>query len=263
MKNIKLFSTIALTALSLSTMGVIAHADETGASYESNGVVKFIPNTDPTDPVDPTDPTDPVEPVDPTDPTGPNPGTDGPLSIDYASSFDFGLNKITNQDETYYARAQQYKAGTAKGATANYVQVSDNRGNNAGWTLKVKQNGQLTATTDTLNKELTGSAITLTAPTVNSNSTAPVYPVANPTVALNPDGTEVLVMSANVNTGAGTYTDSWGNVETVTEKDKDGNDVEAEVTKAVSLTVPGGTPKDAVKYSTTLTWNLTDVPGNN
>ncbi|MDA3973160.1 WxL domain-containing protein [Enterococcus thailandicus] len=262
MKTMRMYSAIFLLALSYLAANANVYAGETEANYESNGLVEFIPNTDPTDPVDPTDPTDPVVPVDPTDPTGPKPGTDGPLSIDYASSFDFGLNKITNKDETYYARAQQYKAGTAKGATANYVQVSDNRGNNAGWTLKVKQNGQLTATTETLNKILTGSAITLTAPLVNSNSTATVYPVANPTVSLNPDGSEVLVMSASVNTGGGTYTDSWGTVETVTEKDKDGNEVEAEVTKAVSLTVPGSTPKDAVKYSTTLTWNLTDVPGN-
>jgi hypothetical protein len=34
------------------------------------------------------------------------------------------------------------------------------------------------------------------------------------------------------------------------------------VTKAITLAVPGSTPKDAVKYSTTLTWSLSDVPGN-
>jgi hypothetical protein len=37
----------------------------------------------------------PVDPVDPTDPNGPEPGTPGPLSIDYASSFDFGTQKIS------------------------------------------------------------------------------------------------------------------------------------------------------------------------
>jgi hypothetical protein len=51
------------------------------------------------------------------------------------------------------------------------------------------------------------------------------------------------VMSAKANQGAGTYADRWGTVETVKEKDKDGNEVDAEVTKAVTLAVPGSTPK--------------------
>ena len=84
MKNVKLMTVATLAALSLSTVGgLITQADT--VDYDSNGVVEFIPNTDPTKPVDPTDPdpTNPVDPVDPTDPTGPKPGTDGPLSIDY------------------------------------------------------------------------------------------------------------------------------------------------------------------------------------
>ena len=259
MKKARLMTVATLAALSLSTVGALtSHA--ASVDYDSNGVVEFIPNTDPTQPVDPTDPdpTNPVEPVDPTDPTGPNPGTDGPLSIDYASSLDFGVNKITNKDEVYYARAQQFKDGRA--ATPNYVQVSDNRGNNAGWTLKVKQNGQFKAT-GTLNDTLTGSEVKLVSPTVNSNSTA-VFPTAAATIELDPAGTESLVMSAKVDQGAGTYSDRWGTVETVKETDKDGNEVDAEVTKAVTLSVPGSTPKDAVKYSTSLTWSLSDVPGN-
>lgn len=48
--------------------------------------------------------------------------------------------------------------------------------------------------------------------------------------------------------------DAFGTVETVTEKDADNNDVTADITKAIALTVPGNTPKDAVSYATTLTW---------
>ncbi len=51
-----------------------------------------------------------------------------------------------------------------------------------------------------------------------------------------------------------------GSVETVTEIDKDGQEVQADVTKAVALSVPGNT-KDAVSYTTTLTWVLSDTPG--
>ena len=79
-------------------------------TYQSGGIVEFDPDEDPTrrtvDPVDP-DPNNPVNPWDPTTPDHkPNPGTDGPLSIDFASSIDFGKNKITNKDETYYANPQ-------------------------------------------------------------------------------------------------------------------------------------------------------------
>lgn len=258
MKKLILVTVATLVVLTVTLGGSIVHA--ANVDYDSNGTIEFIPSHDPTAPVDPTnpDPGKPVLPVDPTDPTGPKPGTVGPLSIDYASSLDFGVNKISNKDEVYYARAQQYKDG--KAATPNYVQVSDNRGNNAGWTLKVKQNGQFKAT-GTLNNTLTGSVVKLTDAQVASNSTA-VFPTANAAIELDAAGAESLVMSAKANQGAGTYIDRWGTVESVKETAKDGSQVDAEVTKAISLSVPGSTPKDAVKYSTTLTWSLSDVPGN-
>ena len=48
----------------------------------------------------------------------------------------------------------------------------------------------------------------------------------------------------------------------VTENQQ-GQQVNATITRAISLTVPGKTPKDAVQYKTTLTWLLSDVPVNN
>ncbi|EOH97512.1 WxL domain-containing protein [Enterococcus pallens] len=261
MKNIKLLSIVALSAIALTTVSTTAFAADS-SEYHSHGVVEFVPNDGQTDPVDPEnpDPENPVNPVDPTNPDQkPEPGTNGPLSIDYASSFDFGLNKISNKDQTYYARAQHYGNGHAD--TENYVQVSDNRGTNAGWTLTVKQDGQLTATTTTLNKVLDGSQITVKKPTVTSNAKGVTPPEAKE-ITLNPDGSESLVMSAKADSGAGTWEDYWGKVESVKEKDKDGKEQDVNVTKDVSLSVPGATPKDAVKYQTTLTWMLTDVPGN-
>ncbi len=49
----------------------------------------------------------------------------------------------------------------------------------------------------------------------------------------------------------------------MTEKNQQGQQVNATITRAISLTVPGKTPKDAVQYKTTLTWLLSDVPVNN
>lgn len=259
MKLTKMITLVSLVVLSL-TAGVASAAATESAEYNSNGAVQFVPNTDPTNPVDPTDPDPdkPVTPIDPTDPDGPEPGTDGPLSIDYASSLDFGLNKISNKDQTYYARAQKF---TNIEDRPNYIQVTDNRGTNAGWTLKVKQEGQFKATTTTLNDTLTGAKITLKSPSIQSNSTAKA-PVLSDVVELNPDGSEVTVMAAADKSGAGTWDESWGTVEEVTEKNATGGDVKVNVTKAITLDVPGSTPKDAVKYQTKLIWTLTDVPGN-
>ncbi|MFF2797183.1 WxL domain-containing protein [Lysinibacillus xylanilyticus] len=38
-------------------------------------------------------------------------GTGGPLSIDFASSLDFGINPISNKEKTYYANAQELRSG--------------------------------------------------------------------------------------------------------------------------------------------------------
>ncbi|MHC5251065.1 WxL domain-containing protein [Listeria kieliensis] len=236
-----------------------AFAEESSIKeYQSNGVVEFIPNPDPTDPVDPNNPdlNNPVIPIDPTDPDGPNPGTEGPLSIDYASSLDFGVNKITNSDETYYAKAQELNRATDSWVP-NYVQISDHRGTNAGWTLTVSQEGQF-KNDATQNKVLTGSEISFADAEAASNVESVTAPDVK-SFTVDPEGAESLVMSAKATAGAGTWVDRFGHVEEMT--DDQGNTIQK--TKAISLTVPGKTAKDAVKYSTKLTWKLSDVPGNN
>ncbi|MFQ7233308.1 MAG: WxL domain-containing protein [Enterococcus hulanensis] len=234
---------------------------EEAKEYHSNGVIEFIPSTDPIDPVDPEnpDPGNPVQPIDPTNPGGPNPGTQGPLSIDYASSLDFGKNRISNKDEVYFARAQKYQAG--KNDSPNYVQISDNRGTNKGWTLSVKQAEQLKSATPTINNTLIGAQITLTNPTVKSSILHGIEPTATESISLVPGETEV-VTSAEDGTGAGTWATYWGIVEEVEEQDENGTVQKVTVTKDVKLSVPGSTPKDAVKYQTQLVWTLSDVPRN-
>lgn len=254
----KKFVTYASVALLSCTVGSLlsseAHAEE--AVYNSNGVVEFIPNDTPTEPVDPEnpDPTNPVGPIDPTDPEGPNPGTPGPLSIDYASSLDFGQNKITTKDEVYYANAQGFKGELEGQYRGNYVQITDNRGTFAGWTLTLKQEGQFTNNQAKKAKTLTGAQITFADSVAESNSTD-----EKPTVidqVLTPDGDAVTIMSAKDGVGAGTWVDRFGQAEEMTI---DGKAVQKN--KAITLSVPGSTAKEAVKYSTKLVWTLSDVPG--
>ncbi|CAD5896740.1 Cell surface protein [Carnobacterium maltaromaticum] len=247
---------LVLVGLGVSTTSVFA-AD--GGVYESNGSVEFIPSTDPVSPVDPEnpDPENPVTPIDPTDPTGPNPGTAGPLSIDYASSLDFGKNKITNKDQTYFAKAQGFSEGAIKDEfRGNYVQVTDNRGTNAGWTLSLKQEGQFTSATAKQYKELTGAKITLADSVADSESVGVAAPTVT-NVTLDPSGASTVIMAAKTGDGAGTWVDRFGQAEEMTI---DGENVQKN--KAVTLEIPGKTPKEAAQYTTKLTWTLTDVPGN-
>lgn len=60
-------ATLLTTTAAVTVVNVQA-AEQDGGEYSSNGVVKFVPNTNGTDPVDPEDPTDPAEPTDPTNP---------------------------------------------------------------------------------------------------------------------------------------------------------------------------------------------------
>lgn len=217
-----------------------------GGEYDTNGVITFTPNNGTTDPVDPVDPTNPVKPVDPTDPSGPKPGTAGPLSIDYASSLDFGSQKITSKDEIYKAKAQKYlDKDNVEKTGPNFVQVTDNRGTKKGWTLQMKQNSQFT-TADA--DELTGAEITFKNGNVVTASDSE-KPTGQATIVADPSGDLKNVMSAKDGQGAGTYLLDWG------------TDA-ATAAESIELSVPGSTTKYAKKYSTTFTWVLSDTPGN-
>ena len=115
-------------------------------------------------------------PVDSTNPVKP---TNGPLSIDYASSFNFGEQKIYAKDETYYASfdpAKETEEGEAVNKT-NWVQGTDKRGTNAGWKLQVQQGAQFSTTQNGTSKELKGAQIKIkngtVATTTDNKATAP------------------------------------------------------------------------------------------
>lgn len=231
--------TILLTGLLLSTVA-LGGLSADAATYSSNGIVNFETDDLPTPPVDPVDPDPdkPVDPVDPTDPTGPKPGTPGPLSIDYASSFDFGTQKISTKTHTYYAALQTYK-NTSAGP--NYVQVTDKTGVYSGWDLTVKQEEQFKKGTT----ELTGAAMKLDKIKAKSISGS-TAPTTSTKLDITP-GAEHNVASANAGEGKGTWAFHFG------ENAKDAAD-------AVSLTVPGTANAEVGKYATSLTWKLVAKP---
>lgn len=271
MKALKVMATAAIATAVLATGSVSAFAAE-AATYKSQAGAGFKEFTGTTKPVDPTEPGNEVKPEIPGEIGGPNPepGTSGPLSIDFASSLYFGNDlEISNQDEIYYAEVQKVTYEVAQGTHAanetvkrpNYVQVSDYRGGAKGWTLNVSQQGQLQNATAQY-KELVGSYISIAGSTASSDTPVDlVTPPAVNDVTLDPAGSAVTVMQAAAGKGANTWVDYFGEVANVDVKVGDTTKV-AEKNTGVSLSVPGTTPKDTVLYTTTLTWSLSDTVDN-
>lgn len=244
MKKMNLFlPTVFLVGILGAPLNARALED---SEYTTNGMITFEPSEEETKPVDPTDPTKPITPIDPTNPNGPEEGTAGPLSLDYASSLDFGKQKITSSKQVYYAKAQSYLDGNGQSKTGpNYVQVTDNRGTEAGWHLQVKQNSQFKTAN---NEELTGAQITFKNGTTISASES-AKPTGEATIIVKPTNEWTDVMMATEGQGAGTHLLTWGNDQETAEK-------------SIELSVPGTTTKYAKKYETTFTWVLADTPKN-
>lgn len=278
-----LSTTILGGALATTT----AHAEDpttpepVSKSLSSQGSVKFYTDLGGFDPVDPGDPGHTTNPgtTDPDidDPT-PQPGTDGPLSLDYVPDLYFGLNKVSTSDQTYDSYALGlYEDGYDKPATkpaAIYAQVSDVRGTLAGgtyggWTLSVAQKDKFTTEDQKMNLG-DATQISFKDQKAKSNwvdATAPSV-MATDGITLLPNNESQTVFAAKANEGEGTWLSVWGDVsqeqrDTLKDPTDPASDIvqaEANVDKSVTLSVPGNVKKAAVRYATTLDWTLTDTP---
>ncbi|WP_206855429.1 WxL domain-containing protein [Candidatus Enterococcus mangumiae] len=198
-------------------------------------------------------PVDPLAPENEVDPENlPElPENQGLLSIDFASSFNFGQQNISVKNQTYYAQPQRLlnEEGTVNETQErpNFIQISDRRPDNerSGWQLSVTQNGQFS---NQNGHELLGSEIHLlnqelvtaqggTAPTLQEETVQRIIP-----------NTKRILLQADEESGTGTWIYRFGDAETAG--------------KSVGLYVPKGTNPEAKEYSTTLTWELSSVPGN-
>lgn len=227
-----------------------------GAKWSGNGEATFIPNHSQTSPVDPTDPGASTKPQDPTNSNGPNEGTSGPLSIDFASSLNFGKNKISSRDVVYYAEPQIISDNISHTKIVpNYVQISDLRGNNSGWALRVKLKNQLRNETAEY-KELDGAQLTISKGSAVSNQDDDVKKPIMTEAVLIP-GVLSNLMYTSKGSGAGTWINSFGDLDRIKIEGK-------EVLKntGVQLSIPGASPKSPVTYKSKLIWVLSDTPIN-
>lgn len=218
----------------------VANAEESVG--DSNATITFQKNDESENPLNPTDPTVPVDPIDPN-----YPHTDGPLSIDYISNLSFGSQKATGNDTSYYALPDRNTKNSSGQVVdlPNYLQVTDNTGKNAGWTLYVKQGSPFTNGTNTLTgTKLTFKNITLKSPNADGATYAPT-PATQ--VIIEPDKDNQPVITAGENKGMGTWLSLFG------------KDIE-ETQKSISLFVPGSSKKVAGMYKTDLVWTLTNTP---
>jgi hypothetical protein len=233
--GIALLSGILLNSgIALAAPGAVEGAP---AKRNTDAVVSFKESVDPITPVDPIDPDNPVEP-----------GTNGPLSLDYASAFNFGEQVITPEDKVYEAATQEVIIEGEHSQKPLYAQVTDGRGSEVeeGWSLSVKQNGQFV--TDK-GKELNGAVIKFATGQTATVSESKSPSIVTEDVELVADGSaSSLLMQANVGEGAGTHIYRLGDLDTMTS--------------GVQLHVPGKTTKVKDSYSTSLTWELSTLPDN-
>lgn len=224
------------------------------AKRDTNGTVKFQPSTKPISPVNPWEPETPVVPVDPTNPDKEvEPGSAGPLSLDYATALNFGENEISTETITYNASAQLIHIDETDKYVSPYAQVTDNRGTLEGWQLSVKQNGQFKASSNA--SELKGAEISF------KNGYLDTISVSDPgtiksSFELDPKGDSQLVVDSKKSQAAGTWVAVFGDDKSIKDE---GN---RKVSDSVQLTVPGKSEKLKDTYNTTLTWMLNKAPEN-
>jgi hypothetical protein len=218
---------------------VVAFAFLNGKTAQASTIVQEKePQPNPVDPIEPE-----IEVI-PED--GPEiPTNQGRLSIDFASQFRFGTQKIAISDKTYFAEPQRLVG--EDGDRPNYVQVSDRRveSERDGWQLAVTQTNQFT---NQNNHELKGARINFLnqqLATVNQEASPQLREESK--ITLIPENRSIL-LTAREDEGLGTWIYRFGD--------------EQSASQSVTLEVPKGANPEATSYVTTLSWELSSVPEN-
>lgn len=190
----------------------------------------------------------------------------GSLVIDYVSNYHFAVEKMAGNNVSYFAKPSAVYLTAADQANKtnpvtvpNFIQVTDDRGTNVGWTLKVKQTKAFTVggldvpANDNTGKELRGTNLTIS----NLNSfkrdsnggELPSTFATDEKVTLSHGGDAAMFASAKVGEGTGSMAILAGKVADETAD------------KSIELFVPGHIKKQKdVAYKAELTWFLETEP---
>lgn len=211
----------------------------------------------------------------PTDP-GEVAKTEGPLRIDFAPQLTFETSELTNSGTEIRssATAQLFHNADPSG---HFVQVSDYRDTNSGWTLMVRQESQFVHESKS-GVQLKGSVISFDSSWANSTKDASLAPtVSKETIQMNNIGESYPLASAGEGQGMGTWSinfgassaNSLGQVDTLEAiTDAAGNPITDATYEnqqlyrntAVNLTIPKTNDLVSGNYSTVLTWILAELP---
>jgi len=255
-------ATAVAAALALcAAWQVTAYAALEISAKPSEGTISFEVDDGVKPPVDPDHPE-----VEVTEPEGTD--LSGYLTIDVVPELDFGEQKVSNVNKTYYAKAQKIKfAAGGEALRPNYVQVTDVRDNNTtnGWKLKVKQDAQFKNADN--GAVLNNAVLTLSNGNLSTISPNKVNVTGGEIVLTLDPSVERVVMDSGTGSKQGTFVARFGHTEDVTDPETgtayDGTLFEDEdgtwLNSAVTLFVPGGSAKKG-EYKTTLTWTLEDTP---
>lgn len=265
--NIILFTWLAMCLL----VPVVNAADdqpETSMvnSYTTDSHIKITEDTDSNAQVDPAKPTDLATPADPND-EQPQAGMPGPLSIDYVSALNFGLQATSASEQQYpaYATMIATNDGTTK-YVPPYVQVTDKRALKSGWQLKVSQSAWTNDANELAGAELqlgTGGELTNNLDTqYDTGEYAPMS--SNDIVSIPADDSQQVIMSATAGKGFGTWVKTFGTLASTSAVFPTvANDFTNMplTTDGVQLNMPAGNGAvGGSTYATTLTWTLEDTP---
>lgn len=259
------------------------NSKEQGKKLDSEGRLNLIaPNSLEPGIEPPEEPKDPEEgELVPGGPGGTVPGGKvGPLYLNFVPNLDFGTWEIGGESE-FYAAPQIWKdtsTGTDR-MRANFAQVTDLRGTEAGWSLSVSQDEKGFVSGE---RSLKGTTINFMYGAVGSdmleNENGTIIPSEADANSLIPEtggvltpGNSVKIMSANTGAGAGTWslnfekelTKHMEAMEKGPINPETGENYPDRATKgAVKLTIPKKENKYATMYTTTLTWALEEIPND-
>lgn len=209
---------------------------------------------------------DPEYPQNPVDP-GESEKVGDNLRIDFVPELRFGSHKVSESETVYHAFAQNFISDTP--ARANYLQISDFRPEEQGWTLTLHQEKQFHSINDE-NVELRGSTLFFDNSWASSTSTSKAPKIQTEIITVDP-GSSYIVATAEKGTGAGTWLISFGGSRqelpnignTLTETDiLDDRFANKPVllNRSVGLRVPVLAKPQSVEYTTMLTWTLSELP---
>lgn len=227
-----ILSTALFSVLVLGGIATTVKADTVDSAISHAKIIFKGSDISPNGPVDPENPDNPVDPhdsIDPDDPENHGTGDKGPLSIDYVSNISFGTQEIAQDKEVYTAINED-----------PYVQITDKRGMDGGWTLSATASKFLSNDSSELKGAILAFSNGQARSTSDNVSAAPK--ISDFTFDNNDAKT---VMTAESLAGQGTWVDVF--------EGEEGNN------SNIQLTVPAGSAQ-AKEYTATITWTLTAGP---